>query len=163
MLTRVIQLSVLTLGLLVTLTGCQGETYTEQEAIAAYKLHSPMKVVDTFNKTYIILDSGDLFAVGTAQINKSAEDTLKDAVAVVEGMSNSLPITVTAFATSIPVDEDASRLSYAQASAVSSYLWSKGIDPSRIQVVAGGKSSRVTDEESPKSSMKNYRIEITLG
>ena len=143
------------------LSGCQDD-YTKEDAISAYKLAHPIKVMNTYNKTLIVVDSKALFSPGSSQLKADSVDVLQDAVHTIKGLPSNYVVNIAAYSSSIGSEDYNKQLTDAQANSVASYLWSQGVSANQITLTPGAKTNRVAASTSPKTDMMNYRVEISL-
>jgi OOP family OmpA-OmpF porin len=124
----------------------------------------PPKPVPAMEKVQFAADT--LFDFDKSVIKPEGRRTLDDLVEKIKGIDLEVIIAV-GHTDSIGSDAYNQRLSERRAHAVSAYLQSRGIDPSRIKVEGRGEKqpvapNRVNGRDNPEGRQKNRRVEIEV-
>jgi outer membrane protein OmpA-like peptidoglycan-associated protein len=136
----------------------------EQRAAAALQSLSQVATIKEEQRGMVITLSGSvLFPSGGDTLSPSAQQSLDQVAEALKEQSPEGPIVIEGHTDSRGSAETNEQLSQKRAQAVASYLATRGIDGSRIQVVGRGENQPVASNDTTDGRASNRRVEIVLG
>ncbi|OWJ92998.1 hypothetical protein B6S59_18760 [Pseudomonas sp. A46] len=113
------------------------------------------------DKINLVLPDSITFETGSYRLTPQVQQALNEVAASLQRYpGSSLIITGHADATGTP--QSNLQLSQLRANAVSVYLQSQGVEPSRLTVLAAGDSAPIADNNSAQGRAANRRVEMTV-
>ncbi|HJN37870.1 MAG TPA: OmpA family protein [Gammaproteobacteria bacterium] len=144
------------------LTGCNVMP-SDQYQLNALNEDNDFKVIYEPERTLVILSSDEIFLLNTSKFRDDHRELLEKIGKFVAHQSKDLKIIIKSFSDTVPSPGSAKDTTQAQAEAIAAYLWSKGVEASRLSFQGQGASHPVSSNVTPEGSAQNRRIEISLG
>jgi outer membrane protein OmpA-like peptidoglycan-associated protein len=136
----------------------------ERRAAAALQSLSQVATVKEEQRGRVITLSGSvLFPSGGATLSPIARQSLDQVAEALKQQAPETPLIIEGHTDSRGSDATNDRLSQERAQAVASYLATRGIDPSRIQVVGRGEEQPIASNDTTDGRASNRRVEIVVG
>lgn len=134
----------------------------KQEAeLRAKMLGTGISVKRDGDKINLVLPDSITFETGSYRLTPQVQQALNEVTASLQRYpGSSLIITGHADATGTP--QSNLQLSQMRANAVSVYLQSQGVEPSRLTVLAAGDSAPIADNSNAQGRAANRRVEMTV-
>jgi outer membrane protein OmpA-like peptidoglycan-associated protein len=136
----------------------------EQRAAAALQSLSQVATVKEEQRGMVITLSGSvLFPSGGDTLSPIAQQSLDQVAEALKEQSPEGPIVIEGHTDSRGSTETNEQLSQKRAQAVATYLSTRGIEASRIQVVGRGENQPVASNDTTDGRASNRRVEIVIG
>jgi outer membrane protein OmpA-like peptidoglycan-associated protein len=136
----------------------------ERRAAAALQSLSQVATVKEEQRGMVITLSGSvLFPSGGATLSPIARQSLDQVAEALKQQAPETPLIIEGHTDSRGSDATNERLSQERAQAVASYLATRGIDESRIQVVGRGEEQPIASNDTTDGRASNRRVEIVVG
>ena len=113
------------------------------------------------NTLRLILPSDLFFIAPTATIKDDQVATLQRVAQMIRQFPHTT-ITITGYSDHVLSNQQAKKLSRAQAQAIAGFLWNAGILESNMRVIGKGYTAPQNTEHNPKAAAQNRRVEISL-
>lgn len=121
-----------------------------------------VQVIQVGDQVTIILPADKFFEPGSSTLLPEADSALNNVALTLRSYGRA-PITITGHTDSQSGSKDRQHwLSKAQAQAIASYLWSRGISAEHLIVVGAGSEDPISTQLTLHGRAQNRRIEITL-
>jgi outer membrane protein OmpA-like peptidoglycan-associated protein len=135
----------------------------ESEASAAMKsLEEVAKVQESGKETTITLSGAVLFKTGEHQLLPIARNKLDDVAAALKQLDERYTTVVEGHTDSRGSEQMNRELSQERASAVRSYLVSRGVDENRIRAEGRGEAEPIASNDDPEGRANNRRVELVV-
>ena len=136
---------------------------SDQYQINAMNEDNEFKVIYEPERTLVVLPADEIFLLNTSKFRDDHREILEKLGSFVASQSEELKVSVKSFSDSVSYRSPTTDATQAQAEAIAAYLWTAGIDASRIHHQGQGRSNPVSSNTTPEGSAQNRRIEISLG
>lgn len=120
-----------------------------------------IRVVNSAKSMRIIIPADSLFKVGAAKTSQYFLRVMQRPLALIL-YHPELNIKVEAYTDNVLLGRNAQRLTDEQSEFIAAYLWSNGIDLSRLHYIGGGSNNAVSSNRTAIGSYANRRIELSL-
>jgi adhesin transport system outer membrane protein len=123
---------------------------------------TPVQVANFPDFSVVSLQSDAIFLPHSAQFQPNAAAYMASALKMIKNADPNLGIHINAYADDIISVGDRQKLTDAQAQSVGSYLWSQGVDPSRLVMRGLGSKHMIGSTQGVLTNALNRRVQVLL-